>query len=235
MLTERRKDGILVVALRFSVLFFEVIMLKHFVKSFLGGFVIAIGAVACLSVENKALGAFLFTLGVFSVSSFGFCLFTGKVCFIPNKQSSFIKDIILTYLGNFIGTVSLGLVLPFTKLSILVPKAQEIAALKLSDTLFSAFVMSVLCGMMICISVLGFKTIKDGTGKYIALFLPIMVYILAGFENSIANLFYYTFAGAWGSPALIHSAVVALGNLIGGTLIPFAAKYTDNIKLGCEE
>lgn len=210
-------------------------MLKQFIKACLGGLAISIGAVAYLSVDNKVIGSFLFSLGIFTIYSFGFSLYTGKVCFIPNKEPSFCKNVGISYLGNAVGTVLTGLILPFTKLKKLIPALQVVVEQKLNDTLLSSFIMAILCGVLICISVMGYIKIKDGLGKYIALILPIMVFILSGFEHSIANLFYYTFASSWSFKAVIYSFFIAIGNCLGGMLIPLAVKYTEGSKLGCEE
>lgn len=65
------------------------------------------------------------------------------------------------------------------------------------------------------------------------LVVPIMVFILSGFEHSIANMFFYSIADAWGVKAVAYIVVIAIGNLIGGALIPLAVWYLDGVKLGC--
>ena len=54
--------------------------LKLFVSSALGGACIGLGGVAYLSLENRLAGALFFTVGLFTICTFGFHLFTGKVC-----------------------------------------------------------------------------------------------------------------------------------------------------------
>lgn len=208
--------------------------MKSFVKAVLGGSMIAFGAIVYLSVQNHVIGSFLFAFGIFSIYSFGFYLYTGKVCFIPNKKPSYLGVVGITYLGNIAGAVGTGLLVPYTKLSSIQETAQELVRHKLDDSLFSSFLMSVFCGIMICISVMGYLMNKDSLGRYLALFLPIMVFLLSGFEHSIANLFYYTVAGVWGTKAVIYSIVIAVGNLLGGIIIPLAVRYTDQKKMGCE-
>ena len=53
----------------------------------------------------------------------------------------------------------------------------------------------------------------------IAVFMGVMVFILAGFEHSIADMFYFWMGGAFPKaiPALL---CITLGNAIGGNLIP---------------
>jgi len=52
-----------------------------------------------------------------------------------------------------------------------------------------------------------------------------MVFILSGYEHSIADMFYFTMGNAWGAKAFLYILVISAGNLVGGSLIPFAKKY----------
>lgn len=66
-------------------------MIKHFLSTFLyavmGGVCIGAGATAYLCVENKILGALLFTVGLFTICTMDFNLYTGKVSYILEKRS----------------------------------------------------------------------------------------------------------------------------------------------------
>ena len=77
-------------------------------------------------------------------------------------------------------------------------------------------------------SVCGFAA-KDVAGKIIGLFFPIMIFVVCGFEHSVANM-YYIGAGifAKGVPAYAEAAaaagvnldVITWGNFLGTNLIP---------------
>lgn len=207
--------------------------MKIFTKAIMAGIAVSIGGIVYLSAANQVVGAFLFSIGLFTIYTFGLDLFTGKVCFIPNKNISYLKTIVIVLIGNAVGTVGIGYLVRLTKLSKLIPHSVEIVNNKLSDGLFSTFIMSIFCGIMMSIAVMGFLTIKDSIGKYMAIVLPVMVFILAGFEHSIANLFYYSIADAWSAKAFLYILLVAFGNLVGGTLIPLAKKLMDHEALGC--
>ncbi len=202
-------------------------MLSKWIKSVLGGAAISIGAVVYLTVENHIAGAFLFAIGLFMIYSFGLHLYTGKVCLIPGKPLSYFAELAVVYTGNLVGTVSMGYILRYTKLMRLAKTAEEIASSKLADGPMSAFVMSVLCGLMMCVAVLGFTTIKDSVGKHLALIMPVMVFLLSGFEHSIANFFYISLANSWGYQAVLYSAIYAVGNMAGGVILPFASKLQE--------
>jgi len=51
------------------------------------------------------------------------------------------------------------------------------------------------------------------------------VFILAGFEHSIADMFYFCAGGQFTLEALVFILVVILGNAVGGIIIPAARKY----------
>lgn len=207
-------------------------MIKVFVKAILAGIAICLGGTIYLTLENHMVGAFLFSIGLFTIYTFGLNLYTGKVCYIPNEKPSFLLTVLVVYLGNAVGTIGTGYLLRHTKQAKLIDHTVELVDGKLSDTLFSTFVMAFFCGVMMCIAVIGFQTIKDSVGKHLALVLPIMVFILCGFEHSIADMFYFSMADAWGGKALLYIVVIALGNLVGGASLPFALKLTDGEVLG---
>jgi len=187
---------------------------------------IRVGGMIYLRAENHVVGAFLFSLGLFTIYTFGLDLYTGKVCMILNKPLKFLGTVLIVYLGNAVGTVGTGYILRATKQSQYLEHASEVVAGKLADNLFSTFIMAIMCGLLMCIAVLGFLNIKDGVGKYLALIMPIMVFILSGYEHSIADMFYFSFANVWGGKALLYINVIALGNLVGGCILPLVTKVT---------
>lgn len=206
---------------------------RIFAKSVFGGAAIGVGGTVYLSVDNHVAGAFLFSLGLFTIYAFGLNLYTGKVCYITNKKPYYLLEVALVFLGNIAGAVGYGYLLRGTRLEKLVPTVEALVQHKLEDTAYSTFIMAVMCGIMMCIAVIGFQTIQDSVGKHLALILPVMVFILSGFEHSIADLFYYSLADAWNAHAASYLAIIALGNMLGGILLPLLARLTDGRRLGC--
>ena len=209
--------------------------MKTLIKAILAGMAICIGGTVYLTLDNHMVGALLFSIGLFTIYTFDLDLFTGKICFIPNKHWSFLRTVGIVYIGNLIGTVGVGYILRYTKLVKLVPHTEEMVTAKLSDTLFSTFIMAVFCGVLMCIAVIGFKTIKDGFGKYLALMLPVTVFILNGYEHSVADMFYISLANAWNVKAIIFLLIVSIGNIVGGIVLPLASRILDGKKLGLDE
>ncbi len=199
--------------------------MKTFINAIIAGIAISMGGVIYLTLDNHIAGSFLFSIGLFTIYTFGFNLFTGKVCYIVNEKPSYLLTVLIVYIGNFAGTVGTGIVFRHTKLARLADHTRELVNTKLSDTLFSTFIMAVMCGIMMCIAVIGYQTIKDGIGRYLSLALPVMVFILSGYEHSIADMFYFTMGGSWSAKAFLYIVIISAGNLAGGSLIPLAKKY----------
>ena len=74
---------------------------KLFRYSLLAGLMIAIGGTVNLSVENKVVGACLFSIGLFTVVNQQFALFTGRVGDFKLKQPAFLIDLLIIWIGNF--------------------------------------------------------------------------------------------------------------------------------------
>ena len=94
------------------------------------------------------------------------------------------------------------------------------APVKLEDSLSGILILAFFCGMLMYIAVDGYKS----KGNPVILFLGVSVFILAGFEHCIANMFYFTVAGVWSLKALVYILVMTLGNSAGGMFIPFIRK-----------
>ncbi|MBR4057004.1 MAG: formate/nitrite transporter family protein [Oscillospiraceae bacterium] len=195
--------------------------IKTLVYGILAGFCISLGGAIFLSLDNKIVGTLLFTVGLFTIVTQGFNLFTGKVCYVFEKDGSYALDLVFIWLGNLIGCLIFGSLLLCTRVGAgLSEKAAGIVATKLGDGLLSIFLLSVFCNILIFIAVDGFNNGKHELGKYLALFFGIMVFILCGFEHCVANMFYFTVAKAWSGKAILYLIVMTLGNSVGGVIFP---------------
>ena len=194
---------------------------KTFVSGILAGIAIALGGVIFLSVENKMLGAFLFTVGLFSVCGFGFHLFTGKVCYVFRNDREYALRLPVIWVGNLLGT---GLVAGAAALTrsgaALSEKAAALAAVKNGDSLVSLFFLGLLCNIFIYIAVEGYGKLPHEVGKYMALVFGVMGFILCGTEHCVADMFYFWMGGAWSGAAVVRLLVITLGNAAGGVIFP---------------
>lgn len=200
--------------------------LKVFVSGMLAGVCIAIGGTVFLSLDNKVLGAFLFTAGLFTICTQGLHLFTGKVCYIFEKGKSYALDIPFIWLGNLAGTWGTARIVRCTRIgAALAEKATGLCETKLGDSLISIFLLAIFCNILIYIAVEGFNKIPHEVGKYLALFFGVVVFILCGFEHCVANMYYFSAAGMWSGKTLLYLLVMTLGNTAGGVLFPLVRSW----------
>lgn len=182
---------------------------------------IAIGGTVFLSIENKVIGASLFSIGLFGVLIYNLNLYTGKIGYlITNFNLKYIKELIITLIGNFIGACSVGFILRYTRIyDKIYEKSLMLANTKLNDNILSIFILSIFCGLLMYYAVNGFKKQTD-FGKYLVVYLGVAVFILCGFEHCIANMYYFSVVDIWSLKTLGYTGIMVLGNSIGSFIIP---------------
>ncbi len=182
---------------------------------------IAIGGTVFLSIENKVIGASLFSIGLFGVLIYNLNLYTGKIGYlITNFNLKYIKELIITLIGNFIGACSVGFILRYTRIyDNIYEKSLILANTKLNDNILSIFILSIFCGLLMYYAVNGFKKQTD-FGKYLVVYLGVAVFILCGFEHCIANMYYFSVADIWSLKTLGYTGIMVLGNSLGSFIIP---------------
>ena len=195
-----------------------------FLRALLTGFAIGIGGVVYLSCDSKYIGSFLFGTGLFVILNFGFNLFTGKVGYAVENKPAYLIDLCVIWLGNLIGTAATGFMVLCTRISGIGEKAAALCTVKLSDSPASIIILSFFCGMLMFIAADGFKKSENPISQVLMVFLPVMVFILCGFEHCVANMFYFTAAKAWSGKAFLWLIIMTLGNSLGGIFIPLVRK-----------
>ncbi len=183
--------------------------MQIFVKSIYAGFMIGIGGIVYLSVESKIIGSLLFSFGLLTIVTQGFYLYTGKIGFV--QKAGELAGMAVTLAGNYIGTFIAALMANMARLDI---SSAGLAAKKLDNGLFNVFVLSMLCGVMMYLAIDNYNKNKH----IVFIMFPVMIFILSGFEHSIANMFYFNLAGMFDLKTLGYILVMAAGNGIGAKL-----------------
>ncbi len=204
-------------------------MIKKFVDGLLAGLMISIGGAAFLMCLDgyKAVGAFLFTIGLLTVCLKGYSLYTGKIGLLFEKHS---KDDILVLvfglLGNGVASLVVGYLLGYA-IPQLHDAALSVCTAKLEQGYLSSFIRAVFCGVLIYVAVDIFANHKSPLG----VILGIPAFIMSGFEHSIADMFYFsaTIKGLVFWKVLVFIVLIILGNSIGGLVIP-SLKWLGNLK-----
>lgn len=200
--------------------------LRTLLSAALAGLMIGIGGIVFLSLDSKVLGAVLFTVGLFTICVFGLSLFTGKVCYLPGRDLWYRLSIPVIWLGNLAGTwVAARLILATRYGEPLAARARELCEIKLADSGWSIFLLAVFCNILIYMAVENFNRHPHEICKYLALFLGVIIFILCGFEHCVANMFYFSLAGAWSGQAAIQMLIMTLGNSVGGMLLPVCRSF----------
>ena len=193
-------------------------------KSVVAGLMIGIGCTVFLNMDNSIVASFLFGLGLFTIINLELNLFTGKIGYICKENCA---ETLITLVGNGIGVNIMAFLMKQTRVGVrLVEKAGPIVETKLSDTYISLFLLAVCCGMLMYIAVATFKKQPNILGT-IAVFLCVSVFILAGFEHCIANMFYF---GLVSTPTkyAVPLLIMILGNSTGGILL---CKLTQHVQI----
>lgn len=186
----------------------------------LAGIAIGIGGTVYLSLDNKIVGSLLFSVGLYMVCLNGLNLFTGKVGYAVEQPLSYILDLIVIWIGNFLGTGFVALTINLTRVSGIKETAAKLSETKLNDSPISLFILGIFCGILMFVAVDGYKN----SSNPIILFTCVSVFILCGFEHCIADMFYFSISGSWNATAIIYVLIITLGNSLGGILIPLWKK-----------
>ena len=204
---------------------------KCFIKSFLAGIMIAMGGTIFLSLQDKVLGATFFSIGLFMIVINGLNLYTGKIGYVLENDLKYLIEVGTTIVGNFMGTFLIGFILKFTRIYPSInEKAISMCNIKLDDSIISILILSIMCGLLMYLAVNGYKVMKDPIAKYGSVFLCVIVFILCGFEHSIANMYYFSVADMWNIQSFGYLIIMILGNAIGGNIIPVSNKLRKALK-----
>ena len=182
-----------------------------FIKAILSGFMIAFGCIIYLMCPNKMVGSLLFSFGLLTIVCRELYLFTGKIGYIRQVG---IVNILLTILGNFVGTYIIGTTIQLTRLPI-AESVSSVVSTKLNDSIPSLFILSIACGVMMYLAVDSYKKSRS----WLFVILPVVSFILSGFEHSIANMCYFTLANAWEPRTFLLIGVMLLGNAVGSWIM----------------
>lgn len=190
-------------------------ILGVFIKGVAAGIAICLGSVAYLAVENKVVGAILFSAGLFLVLTQKYALFTGLVPYLTETKGRGVRDACVAIVGNAVGALCAGTAIGFTRLGI-TEKAAALINVKANDSLLSIFILAVFCNAIIFYAVDLYKNHEHTIARYLGTLLLIPVFILCSYEHCVANMCYMAIARAYTPGAFAMLGMSILGNTIGG-------------------
>lgn len=183
---------------------------------------VAMHAVGNVGLARLVAGA-VFPVGLMMIVFVGGELFTGDCLMIMGclhgKFSvwSMLRVLVVIFFSNFIGaTLFAALVSHSGQYSytndLLGAFTIKVALGKVNLPFLSAFLSGIACNIFVCVAVLMAAAAKDIAGKALAIFFPIMAFVVSGYEHCVANM-YYVPAGifAASNEAYVHSAMETYG------------------------
>ncbi|MBI3168510.1 MAG: formate/nitrite transporter family protein [Chloroflexi bacterium] len=207
---------------------------------------------------TRLLTGLVFCLGLILVVVGGAELFTGNnlivMAWASGKVSggAVLRNWLIVYFGNFLGSMGTAVLMFFTKQYTFGSDAVGITALKIAvakcDLGFTqAVALGILCNALVCLAVWLTYSARTTLDKILSIIFPVTAFVAAGFEHSIANMYFIPYALlvkmfdpefmarvgekvphldvlTWDAFFLKNLFPVTIGNIIGGAVL-VAAVY----------
>ncbi|HLF91736.1 MAG TPA: formate transporter FocA [Anaerolineales bacterium] len=233
---------------------------KIFFLALLAGAFIGMGAIFATTISagaagvlpfgvSKLLTGFVFCLGLILVIVGGAELFTGNnlivMAWAGGKVTTgqLFRNWVIVYIGNFIGSIGTAALLFISKQytfggGAVGNTALSIAIAKVGLGFTQAIALGILCNALVCLAVWLTFSARSTMDKIMAIIFPITAFVAAGFEHSIANMYFIpigllikifdpTFTAStgldlarltWSNFFIANLLPVTIGNIIGGTV-----------------
>ena len=245
------------------------------------GMFIACGAsassVAMHAISNVGLARLIagcvFPVGLMMIVFVGGELFTGDCLMIMgclHREFSVVRMfrvLLVVFLSNFLGAAGFAYLVSATTQfgfsgDLMGAFTIKVAMGKLTLSFGSAFVSGILCNVFVCVAVLMAAAAKDVAGKVLAIFFPILGFVVSGYEHCVANMYYipagifaatndacrqaaeaaYGYSALqleslnWSNFLIANLLPVTLGNIVGGMVFVGLPLYLiHRSKLSAEE
>src|SRR6185436_8379164 len=201
---------------------------------------------------TRLLMGLVFSLGLILVVVGGAELFTGNNLIVmawANGKvtgSALLRNWVIVYFGNFIGSIGTAVLMFLTRQYTFGASSVGIAALKIGVakvdlTFIQAIALGILCNALVCLAVWLTYSARSTLDKILAIIFPITAFVAAGFEHSIANMYFIPYALfikdfdpafvsivgdkvthldllTWQAFLFKNLIPVTIGNIIGGTI-----------------
>lgn len=209
---------------------------------------------------NRLLTGLVFCLGLILVVVGGAELFTGNnlivMAWASKKVTTYalLRNWGIVYIGNFVGAIGTVVLMLLSRQYTFGSSAVGIAALKIAVSktsldFWQALALGILCNALVCLAVWMTFSARSTMDKIMAIIFPITAFVAAGFEHSIANMYFVPYALfiqmfdpgfiasvadkvtgleslTWGAFLFNNLIPVTIGNIIGGAVLVAAIYWS---------
>jgi len=238
--------------------------LTMFALAILAGAFIGVGAIFCTTVlagtstlpygVARLLGGLVFTTGLILVVVGGAELFTGNnliiMAFASRKVSlgGLLRNWAIVYVGNLVGSVATAYIMFLSKQYSFGSGAIGLTVLNIGEAktnlgFIQAVALGIMCNALVCMAVWLCFSARSTTDKILSIIPPIAAFVAAGFEHSVANMYFIPVALfvkdmgdpkffevikktaadfphlTWGNFFIANLLPVTIGNIIGGAVM----------------
>jgi formate/nitrite transporter len=244
----------------------EMPVFRMFMLAILAGAFIALGAIFATTASAgmaaagwpygfiRVISGLVFCLGLILVVVGGAELFTGNNLIVMAWASrkvtttALLRNWVIVYLGNFVGSVGTAVLVFMGKQYLFGGGALGAAALATANSkaglgFIQAIALGILCNAMVCLAVWMTYSARSTMDKIAAIIFPIAGFVAAGFEHSVANMYFIPIglfikdfdpaftakivesakldlsALTWGNFLINNLLPVTIGNIIGGAVL----------------
>ena len=239
-------------------------LLTMFALAILAGAFIGVGAIFATTVlagtstlpygVARLLGGLVFTTGLILVVVGGAELFTGNnliiMAFASRKVSlaGLLRNWAIVYVGNFVGSIVTAYIMFLSKQYSFGSGAIGLTALNIGESktnlgFIQAVALGIMCNALVCMAVWLCFSARSTTDKILSIIPPIAAFVAAGFEHSVANMYFIPVALfvkdmgdpkffevikktaadfphlTWGNFFIANLLPVTIGNIIGGAVM----------------
>jgi len=184
---------------------------------------------------QRLLGGLVFSLGLVLVTVAGAELFTGNnllaMAWAARRIGSaeVLRNWGVALVANLVGAAGVALLAFWAGHGALNGGAvgdavQRIALAKVQLPASEAFFRGVLCNVLVCMAVWMAMAGRSVVDKVVAVVFPVTAFVAAGFEHSVANLYFFPLAALLGAPITLADMAANLvpviaGNIVGGSVL----------------
>jgi formate/nitrite transporter len=201
---------------------------------------------------GRVLAGVVFSVGLILVVVGGAELFTGNTLLVMAWASgrvstrALLRNWVVVFAGNFVGATGVALLAVVGGLHTFGGGAVGATALgiahgKLELGFVRAVALGTLCNVLVCLAVWLALSARSTADRVLAVMPPVSAFVAAGFEHSVANMYFVPFAllvrqldpgfaathglpgpagaAGWSDFLVANLLPVTIGNILGGALL----------------